>query len=350
MTNKDQGNEATTNDELLIVANDSGLEKPKVEILLSSFGKSYAAAREMAAGANDLVVTDESQTDIIKEARTKRLGLKNIRLEVENTRKQLKEQSLREGKAIDGMANIIKALIIPVENHLENQEKFIERLKEERAATRFAERTAELSKYTDYPEMYNLKDLDDDGFKRILAEAKTAHEAKIAAEAKAEKERKEREAEEAKERERIRLENEQLKKEREEREAEIAREREEAEKQRKAEQEAAEKKAAAERVENEKRLEEERKAAEIERKKREALEREQKEREAAEAKRKAAEEEEKRQALLAPDKQKLIAFADIIDRLELPQVANREAGKLLDETQDFLTRISKNLRNKAREL
>lgn len=324
---------------LKVVAQENGLEKPKIEILLSNFGKTYSDAREMAAGATELVVTDENQTELIKQARSKRLGLKNIRLDVENTRKRLKEESLREGKAIDGMANIIKALIIPVEEHLENQEKFAERLKTERAATRLAERTVELSKYTDYPEMYNLSDIDDEAFKRIVSEARAAHESKLAAEVKAKQEREEREIEEVKERERIRKENERLKAEREEREKEIEQERAEAERARK--------------VEDDKResaLKIEREARAAEQKKREQLEQEQKEREATDIKRRAEEEEKKRQELLAPDKEKLITFAGVIDRLELPNVANREAGKLIDKTQDFLTRISKNLRNKAREL
>lgn len=348
-------------DKLMVVAKESGLEKTQVETLLSNFGDAYQKAREIAVGANELIVTDESETELMAEARTKRLALKNIRIDVENTRKRLKEQSLREGKAIDGMANIIKALVVPVEEHLEMQEKFADLKKSERRAQRLAERTKRLAAYTDNTDLYNLELMEDEAFERLLTDTKAAHDAKIAAEAAAEKERQEKAEAEAKEQARIREENAKLKAESEKREAEIERERAEAEKQRKielekaeaerkADREAAEKKAAAERAEAEKKLEAERRARAAEQEKREKLEREQKERDAAEARRKAAEEEKQRQDLLAPDKQKLMAFATVIDNIELPHVSNREAGKLLDETQDFLARISKNLRNKAQEL
>src|SRR5450755_2638315 len=118
--------EVIDSSELSVIAEDSGLEPTKVEGLLANFGTAYANAKVLANGATDLIVTDEAQADIMQDARRRRLAIKAVRVEVENTRKSLKEQSLREGKAIDGMANIIKALIIPVEEHLEKQEKFAE--------------------------------------------------------------------------------------------------------------------------------------------------------------------------------------------------------------------------------
>ena len=51
---------------------------------------------------------------------------------LKKVRKELKEESLRKGKAIDGVANIIKFLIEPVEKYLEDQEKFIEKLEQQK--------------------------------------------------------------------------------------------------------------------------------------------------------------------------------------------------------------------------
>src|SRR6478752_1193640 len=141
--------------ELALVAKDTGLEPTKVELLLANFGKSYGLAKELAAGATEIVVVDESQTGVMHEARLRRLALKNVRVEVENTRKALKEQSLREGKAIDGMSNIIKALIVPVEEHLEKQEKFAELKAAERKAARHAQRIEELSQYVPDVSLYS---------------------------------------------------------------------------------------------------------------------------------------------------------------------------------------------------
>ncbi|WP_026536958.1 hypothetical protein [Arthrobacter sp. 9MFCol3.1] len=295
---------------MAVVGADNGLEQTKVEILLSNFGQAYGKAKELAAGATDIVVTQENQTTLMQEARTKRLALKNVRVEVENTRKSLKEQSLREGKAIDGMANIIKALIVPVEEHLENQEKFAEIKQAERKAARHAERVEKLSKYVPDVSLYSLEDMADDTFENLVASSKDAFEAQEAAKAKAEAERIAAEKAAAEEQERTRQENIRLKEEADAREAEI----------------------------------------EAERQKRLELERAEAERVAAEAADAAKAEEAARRALLAPDKDKLVALAISIEQLELPHVASQEAGKLLDETCDFLTRIAKNLRNKAEEL
>lgn len=194
-------------DELQLVARNSDLEPTKVEALLSNFGTSYNLAKELAAGAEDILVTDESDTGLMQEARRKRLALKNVRVEVENTRKVLKEQSLREGKAIDGMSNIIKALIVPVEEHLEKQEKFAELRQAERRATRLAERVVQMSKYVSDTGLYNLTDMSDEAFAELLDTSRAAHEALVSAQVKAEAERVEAAKAEAAEQQRIREEN-----------------------------------------------------------------------------------------------------------------------------------------------
>lgn len=379
---------------LVVVAQESGLEAPKVELLLSNFKTVFQKAKEISERAGSIVVTDESQTALMGQARAARLELKNLRVETEKTRKQLKDQSLREGKAIDGMANIIKAVIVPLEERLEKQEKFAEAKAAERKAKRYSDRIEALSPYVDNVGIYNLNDMEEDAFTVLLDQSKKAYDAAVKAEEIAKAEQAAREKAEEEERQRIREENKKLKEEAEAREKAELRKTQRINQlgalgltwdkdkaayikddlsvayvdiidfsdeefdallvnvksvldQRKAE---ADKAAAL-------KEEELRKAAELKeeelRKEREA--REEAERlvaaEKASAEKKAAEEAEaKRKALLAPDKEKLIAFAGVIDRLELPNVANREAGKLLDETQDFLNRISKNLRNKAKEL
>jgi ATPase subunit of ABC transporter with duplicated ATPase domains len=93
---------------------------------------------------------------------------------------------LREGKAIDGIANVLKAVIVPIEEYLDEQEHYIERKREAEEEARRLEA------------------------EKLLKE-------------KEEKEKAEREAEEK----RIREENEKLKKEAEKREAEIKKMREE---------------------------------------------------------------------------------------------------------------------------
>jgi len=325
--------------ELATIAKENGLEESKVNGLLSSFGESFQLATTALEWSKTINVTDESQKDLMEKARTGRLKLKNIRIEVEHTRKELKEQSLREGKAIDGMANIIKAMIVPAEEHLEKQEKYAENLAKERKQRVIAERMNILMGLTDVPTMYAYENMEQDAFDKLVEELKAAKATKELAIKKAEEDRIAAEKAAAEEQERIRLENAKLKAEAEAKEAALAKERAAAE----AERKALEEKAAKERAEAEAKLEAERKA-------REAVEAEAQAKKDEEARKLAADEEAKRVALLAPDKEKLLALADTIDRLEMPSLSNRDAGKVLDETKDFLLRITKNLRDKASKL
>ena len=116
--------------ELVLIAQQEGLQPSKVDDLMKSFAGYFNQARTLAEEAKSIVVKDETQTDLMLKARETRLALKNIRVEAEKTKIQLKEQSLREGNAIQGVYNVIKALIVPVEEHLEKQEKFIEKIEE----------------------------------------------------------------------------------------------------------------------------------------------------------------------------------------------------------------------------
>lgn len=176
------------NNKLQVLVNESGLETTKAKVLLDKFKDYFDIASEWETKAKAIVVTDESQTADMEMARVGRLFLREKRISVEKARKELKEQSLREGKAIDGIANVLKAVIVPIEEYLEKQEKFVE-LKAE------AEREAKRKE-----------------IERRMEEERIAEEKANA-------------AAEAAERERIRLENEQLKAEAVEREKAAAEER-----------------------------------------------------------------------------------------------------------------------------
>lgn len=192
---------------LQVIVQESGLEKTKADILLSNFQDYFKVASEWEAKAKTLIVTDENQKAEMQMARTGRLFLKEKRIAIEKVRKELKEQSLREGKAIDGIANVLKALIEPIEEYLDKQEHFVE-----------------------------IKQKEIEEQKRI-EEEKRLEEERIA-----------KEKAEAEERERMRIENEKLKKEAEERERErierekqVAKEKAEAETKLREQKEAAEK-------------------------------------------------------------------------------------------------------------
>lgn len=110
----------------------SGLEPTKAQIILEQFTGYFAMAAEWEAKAKAIVITDVNQRADMEIARIGRLFLKEKRLTIEKTRKSLKEQSLREGKAIDGIAQVLKSLIEPIESYLEKQERFAEYREAER--------------------------------------------------------------------------------------------------------------------------------------------------------------------------------------------------------------------------
>lgn len=181
--------------QLQVIVRESGLDSSKAEYILRNFQNYFELAAEWEKKAKTIIVTSGEQKEAIAQAREGRLELKEKRVALEKSRKELKEQSLREGKAIDGIANVLKALIVPIEDYLEQQERFVEIQEEKKAEAR-----------------------------RIEVERRIAEEDRIAAE---------KAAEAAKvEQERIRLENEKLRKEAAEREKAMATERKKAEEER----------------------------------------------------------------------------------------------------------------------
>ncbi len=226
--------------ELEVIVKESGLDKTKAQVLLDNFTGYFEIASEWEKKAKVIVVTNASQKADMDMARVGRLFLREKRIKIEKTRKELKEQSLREGKAIDGIANVLKALIVPIEEYLGAQEKFVE-----------------------------------------IKAAEIAEIARMEMEEKAEKDRLAKEEADRKEQERIRVENERLKKEAIAKEKKVELERKKAE----AKQKELEEKARLEREKAEtKQRELEEKAKKAEKEQQVKLEAEKKEREKIQAK------------------------------------------------------------------
>lgn len=132
MIAKITGGSMDEKNKLQVLVDKSGLDSTKANILLENFQDAFKKAAEWELQAKAIVVTDASQEPEMALARTLRLEIKSVRTDVERTRKSMKEQALREGKAIDGIANVLKALMEPLESYLKTQEKFVE-IQEEKA-------------------------------------------------------------------------------------------------------------------------------------------------------------------------------------------------------------------------
>jgi len=315
------------NQKLAVIIEESGLEKTQGQVILDNFSKFIQEASEWETKAKAIVITDISQVKEMAEAREARLALKSIRVNAENVRKQLKEKALREGKAIDGIANVIKALIIPIEEHLEKQENFAENLEKERKARIEAERAFEMQKYVEDITLYNFKEMSEEAFDNLVGTLKLAFEASQKAIKKAERDRIDNEIKEKAEAEKNKLEVAKLKAEAELREKELAKERAEQAKKLKAEAEARGK------VEMELKA----KKDDEEKKKKEA---DDKAKADELAKLKADKEKE-----LAPDKEKLIAYAVELGCLEVPKLQTKEGKETLEKALEILGRVVATLKS-----
>ena len=265
--------------QLAQIVQTSGLEEVESQSIIEKFGDYEQIAKEWQDKAKAIVVTDASQTAEMAMAKIARKKFSDLRIEIEKSRKAMKEQSLRKGQAIDAIARFLVSLITPIEEHLREQEDFIK-----------------------------------------IQEARKAEELRIEAEKKAEVERLAREEADRKEQERIRIENQKLKDEAEKREKAMREAREKAlEKQR-----ALEAKARMQRELAQKKLDKEREAREkIQRQLQEQKEKAaQQERDRLAALKKQAEEEARKQAeaLKAPDRDKTLAYINTLLAVPRPEV------------------------------
>jgi hypothetical protein len=118
-----------------IVAQDSALVKavtaagvaPSVgEFIVASFTDNLPAIRALADEAESIVVSSVEEKAKMKRAREIRLKLRELRVQADKVRKDLKEDSNRYGKAVQAAFNLIANLCEPAEEHLEKQEKYEE--------------------------------------------------------------------------------------------------------------------------------------------------------------------------------------------------------------------------------
>lgn len=294
------------------------------ENLAESFKPFFSEAQEIMQASAGVKVENLGQTAEMGLARKYRLRLKEIRVGAEKKRKELKEESLRTGRAIDGLNNLLLYKIKPVEEYLEKQENYgLELRKKEQENTRFEREQAAGIYLPFFPANIHLGEIAEEDFEKYFRFAKMEFE---------EIKRKESEAEA----EKLRLEAE-----RRAMEEENARLREEAAQM--AAKLDAERKGR-ERVEAEQRESQRIEAQRIEneRREKEAAERKERERIAKEA---AEKESAELAALQAPDIEKMKALAAEILELKIPELSDRRMKDILDSAKAHLSHAYRMLNN-----
>ena len=150
------------------------------------FEQYQAEAEEWKKKAEELVITDASQLKEMKLADDGRKVLQKIRTSIEKKRKELKEKSLQEGKAIDAIAKRLTSLVEPIERILEDKAKYAENLEKARIQALHEERYNEITPYLEaVPVGINYGALDNGTYQSMLHYAKGGYNERIAAEEQA---------------------------------------------------------------------------------------------------------------------------------------------------------------------
>lgn len=316
-----------------------------------AFAPHFQAVHELAEQAR-MVKADEP-----KKARAIRLLLKAARVAADKTREDEKAESLRRGKAVQGIYNVLEYQVIPLEEGLERIEKAEEIREAERKAALQRDRAEELRPFLD-PEHMALGEMGTEAYSLLLAGAKAAHQAKIDAAAKELAERTERERiakeelarkleADRVERERMQAENARLAKvadeeraKRQAQEATAAKERAEAAKAQKDKDDAA---AAARKKADEAANQERQRlaaAAEAEKRKAEIAQAEVRRLEQEKADQVKADQAAKKKAARAPEKAKVASLAVQVRALHLPDLKSEEGAALAAKIKEQMTKLA----------
>ena len=323
--------------QLTKITDDTGMDESESMALRGKFSGFYQRIDELRTKA--LSVTDPEDPIHQAVAKDVRLGLKKERCSVENLRKDMKDEVILKGKAIDGFANVLKFMCKPVEDKLMKIEQHALRVEEARIKQLIDNRTSQLTAQGADPSAYNLGTMDEETFKATLELARKQKQEREEAARLAQEAEDKRIADEKAEEERIRLENIKLKEEADKREAEIKKEREanEAEK---------------------KRIQDEANArALVAKEKADKLQKEKDEAESKIAANKKAEDDkiakeaaDKKKAELAPDKEKLMRFIDNLGMACMPAMTSKEGHEIANTILVDLTRLVEDARKGVAKL
>ena len=353
--------------ELEKMVSESGLAIQEGEEIKQSYLPFVSKLAEIQAQASKINFDNPQPIDetIARELRLKTV---KIRTGAKNLKDERKRIHLLKGNLEQAAYNLIAASCELTEETFNNVEKAREIAEKKRKEILKAERIERLLPYGVQPEFYDLANMPEETFTALLDGFKKAHEERIAAEKKAEEERLAKIEAERIENERIRKENERLQAEAKERErlAEIERKKQAkilADQKAKADKERKEleEKAAKERKEAEEkvaRIKAEQDAKlEAERKERQRLADELKAKQEAEAKEtariqaeKKAKELAEKKAKLAPDRDKLLKLADIVDNITLPEITSAEAKQIIAKCKVLIKKLSSYIREQSDKL
>lgn len=163
---------------LVKVIEESGLEEATKAIIENTFLERYQAIKEYEEKVKSIVVTDDSQADLMVEAKEIRLEIRKYRTSAEKDKDKLKAGSIKYGKAIQAAYNETERVCKEYEDHLKAQEDFTEIQSMKRAEITRKERQEHIQEYSQYvPLGIDLGYLGVDDFTNLYNGAKLQAEA-----------------------------------------------------------------------------------------------------------------------------------------------------------------------------
>ena len=103
-----------------------------IEYAVTELSKADPIIEQIRYEYCSIVVTDENDEEGYRQASEATKRMVRLRNDVEKTRKDLKADALRYGKAVDTEAKRIQALIEPIETHLKQQKAIVDNAEAER--------------------------------------------------------------------------------------------------------------------------------------------------------------------------------------------------------------------------
>lgn len=160
------------NTHLLQVVKNSGLNEEKSIILLGKFEEYTKVVDEWKLKSKELVITNIEQVTEMKMCREAYKLIKGKVVDIEKTRKSLKEDSLKEGRAIDEVAKELKNLLEPLRDELKEKSEFADRVEASRIEQLKTNRLALLEPFGTDTTFIPLGDLGEEDFQVLLKKEK----------------------------------------------------------------------------------------------------------------------------------------------------------------------------------
>lgn len=166
-------------DKLTIVLQENQIGERRATELTSAFKEHFTEAREILEKAATLNVTSPDQKADMDMARHLRLRLKSVRVAADKRREALKQDSLREGRAIQGIYNVLDYMVRPMEEKLEKMEKLADELERQRKENLRMEREAALLAvgFNSISHL-NLAEMPAEDYESLLKDATFMHESR----------------------------------------------------------------------------------------------------------------------------------------------------------------------------